>query len=178
MGNNVPYSSLHSSNNKGWTEVLSALQHPLSTEENCHWQNRFKCSLRTWSFQSFTVRGHVHLPGRSFCHFFAVLSQMDFWVKLYYHTKKDAYIKLFSIYEYRNELSRMLYLLKCAWMLVLPSWWTIRCCFFAEAGNIAVIQDSLGFLLILAILGDGGRTMKVPLWFSYYVTFVHWLKGE
>lgn len=142
---------------------------------------------RTWSFQSLdlpvkrllTVYSHLYMCGWSFCQFFAILSQMEFWIKLYYHTKKKkyAYIKLFSIHEYRNELSRMFNSLKHAWTSVLPSWWTITCCFFAESGSIAVIPDSSGFL-IFAIPRGGGRTVTIPLWFSYYVTFVHWLKGE
>lgn len=99
-------------------------------------------------------------------------------VVLPHKKRNNACIKFFSIHECRNELSRMFNLLKHAWTLVLCSWWMIRHCFFAEAGRIAVIPDSSGFLLILAIPRDGGRTVKVPFWFSYYVTFVHWLKGE
>lgn len=188
MGNNVPY--IHSSDNEGWTEVLSAQWHPLNAEENCHWQNRFKCSWRTWSFQSLdlpvkrplTVCGHVHICRRSillpfFCSAFTkgILNEV---VLPHKKPPKYAYVKLFSIHEYKNELSRMFNSLKDAWTSVLPSWWAIMCCFFAEAGNIAVIPDSSGFLLIFAIPRDGGRAMEVPLWFSYYVMFVHWLKGE
>lgn len=97
------------------------------------------------------------------------------------HKRNIACIKFFFfffIHEYRNELSIMFNSLKHAWTWVLSSWWTIKHCFFAEADRIAVIPGSSGFLLILAIPRDGGRTVKVPFWFSYYVTFVHWLKGE